>query len=381
MDPISRRDALRFGLAATSLAPALALSGCGLADGKTLDPKTAVEPGLSSYASARGILYGAACEAQHLDRDPDFAAAFLRECALLVAQNELKWGVVRPAPGKFDFSRPDRLAMFARDHALRLRGHAMVWHIGNPAWLKDALAGGKGTAELEEHIWGLAGRYRGHVQSWDVVNEAVEPLDGRRDGLRKTSWLAAMGPGYIGAAFHFAHAADPSAKLVYNDYGLDYADDMTAMKADAVLALLAKLKAEKVPVDALGIQAHLRAGRKFNAARMIDFLDCVEALGLDVYITELDINDLDLPRKHGRRDMRAAHAVSEYLTTVLAHRAVKLVATWGLSDRYTFRNEAEFRHWLWTSRPLPLDPSLARKPMWHAMKTAFQDATNRSAAA
>src|SRR5262249_3978591 len=100
--------------------------------------------------------------------------------------------------------------------------------------------------------------------------------------------------------------------------------------------------------------------------------------GLELYITELDVEDIDLPRRVARRDVRVADATRAYLETVLRHPAVKLVASWGLSDLYSFRNEPEFRHWGWSSRPLPLDDRMNRKPMWRAMAQAFENAPMRA---
>ena len=374
---ITRRDALTLALGAG----ALGLTGCGVADGKAPELDLLAEPGLATRARQKGIAYGAALEARHLDQDPAQATAFLRECSLLVAQNELKWAVIRPAAGQFDFRRSDRLAAFAQARGIPFRGHTLVWHISNPSWLAPALAEGQGEKLLEEHIWSVAGRYRGKMQSWDVVNEAIEDFDnGHPDGLRKTEWLDALGPSYIETAFHMAHAADPSAVLVYNDYGLDYATETTYRKREHVLKLLDRLVARRVPVHALGIQGHLRAGRPFEPQLMTRFLDDAASLGLDIYISELDVNDIDLPRRISRRDARVAAATQEYLGTVLAHPAVKLVATWGLSDKYTFRNERGFRHLFWTSRPLPLDFRMNRKPMWQAMARSFDHAPLRAAA-
>jgi endo-1,4-beta-xylanase len=374
MIKITRRDALALGLGAG----ALGLTGCGVADGKAPEAALPNTPGLAVRAKPKGLLFGAACEADHLDEDPAHAAAFLRECGLLVSQNELKWAVIRPAPGVFDFQRPDRLVQFARAHDIPFRGHTLVWQISNPAWLAQELAEGKGEKLLAEHIWSVAGRYRGMMQSWDVVNEAIEDFDnGHPDGLRKTEWLEALGPSYIETAFRIAHEADPKAALVYNDYGLDYANETTYRKREHVLKLLDRLVAAKTPIHALGIQAHLRAGRPFEPLLMTRFLDDAASLGLDIYITELDVNDIDLPRRISRRDARVADAAEQYLDTVLAHPAVKMVVTWGLSDKYSFRNEPEFKHWFWTSRPLPLDASMNRKPMWHAMARAFDGAPLR----
>jgi len=378
--PITRRKSLALGLGAASLAGGFGLSSCGLIEGGPLPAIPLSEAPLSKRAEAKGLVYGAAIMADHLDNDPAHAEAFARECGLVVSQNELKWAIIRPAPGKFDFSRPDRLLAFAETHNMAMRGHTLVWYISNPNWLNDALRSETAHGLLQEHIWAVAGRYRGKMQSWDVVNEAVEIDDGRPDGLRKTPWLDAMGPAYIETAFHLAHDADPHARLCYNDYGLEYSDDASEMKRQAVLALLQRLRAAKVPVHVLGIQAHLRGGRKFDPKPITAFIDDAASLGLEVYLTEFDVNDIDLPRRIASRDAAVAMTARQFLEPVLDHRAVKLVASWGLSDKYTYRNEPEFKHFCWTARPLPLDAQMGRKPLWQAMARAFDGAQIRSPA-
>jgi endo-1,4-beta-xylanase len=377
---ITRRDSFALGFGAASLASGLGLASCGLIEGPPSPGAPLSEPSLKTRAAAKGLLFGAALMADHLDKDPAQAEAFIRECGLLVSQNELKWAIIRPAPGQFDFTRPDRLAAFAQAHGVALRGHTLIWYISNPAWLDATLAPANAEKLMGEHIWSVAGRYRGKMQSWDVVNEAVEIDDGRPDGLRKTPWLATMGPEHIQTAFHIAHEADPHARLCYNDYGLEYGDEASEAKRRAVLALLERLRAAKAPVHVMGIQAHLRGGRRFDPKPLMSFIDEVAGLGLEVYLTEFDVNDVDLPRRIASRDAAVAMTARQFLDPVLDHRAVKLVASWGLSDKYTYRNEPEFKHFCWDSRPLPLDEKMRRKPLWQAMAQAFDNAPVRSPA-
>jgi endo-1,4-beta-xylanase len=377
---ITRRESLALGFGAASLASGVGLASCGLLEGPPSPGIPLTEPSLSKRAAAKGLLFGAAVMADHLDEDPAHAEAFARECGLLVSQNELKWAIIRPAPGKFDFRRPDRLALFAEAHQMPMRGHTLVWYISNPAWLADALTPATAEKLLREHIWAVAGRYRGKMQSWDVVNEAIEIDDGRPDGLRKTPWLAAMGPAYIETAFRIAHEADPHARLCYNDYGLEYADEASEAKRSAVLALLERLRAAKAPVHVVGLQAHLRGGRNFDPKPLTQFITDVASLGLEVYLTEFDVNDIDLPRRIASRDAAVAMTARQFLEPVLDQRAVKIVASWGLSDKYTYRNEPEFKHFCWSSRPLPLDEEMRRKPLWQAMARAFDGTQIRSPA-
>ena len=374
MRPISRRSVLASTLAAaaagcTAKLPA-ATAPLPVLPGADLEAR----PSLRDLAAARGLVFGAATATSYLEKDPAFAKVFSSECGLLVPEWEAKWAMVQPAPGLFDFSAANRLLAFAQQHGMVFRGHNLVWHLYNPEWLRGALKNDDPRNVLETYIRRVVEQYQGAVQSWDVVNEAVEVKDGRADGLRHSLWLDAIGPGYVDLAFRVARAADPAARLVYNDYGLDQADVDSIKKRRAVLDLLRGLRARGVPVDALGLQAHLWAGTPFDAASLRRFIRDVAALGLEVYVTELDVTDVRLP-DDGTRDDIVARATGDYLNAVLAEPAVKGVITWGLSDKYSWLNT---RSAPWAQRGdgkpergLPLDTAFRRKPMWGAIADAF----------
>jgi endo-1,4-beta-xylanase len=338
-------------------------------------PSIESRPALRDIAAAHEFIYGAAVANAYLERDPDFAAIYVQECGMLVPEWEANWATVQPQQGLFVFSSPNRLAVFAHDHGLAFRGHILVWHLFNPDWLPRALKTDNPGNVIEVHVHRVVEQYRGVAWAWDVVNEAVEPKDGRADGLRRTLWLDALGPGYIDHAFHVARAADPAAKLIYNDYGLDHADFESQRKRRAVLDLLRDLKTRGVPVDALGMQAHLWAGRPFDGAGLRRFIRDVAELGLEVHITELDVTDKLLP-DDGSRDVLVARLVADYLGAALAEPSVKCLITWGLSDRYSWLNTpvAAFARRA-DDRPvrgLPLDLTYHRKPMWAAIADALE---------
>ncbi|HEY1721199.1 MAG TPA: endo-1,4-beta-xylanase [Magnetospirillaceae bacterium] len=329
---------------------------------------------MRDLATARGLLFGSAVATTYLDKDPAFAAVFVRECGVLVPEWEAKWAMVQPEPGLFDFSAANRLVAFAQKHEMVFRGHNLVWHLYNPEWLRGALKAEDARRVLESYIRRIVGQYRGAAQSWDVVNEAIEVKDGRADGLRQSIWLEAIGSDYIDLAFRIARAADPRAKLVYNDYGLDQSDVESLRKRSAVLDLLRGMRARGTPIDALGLQAHLWAGKPFDGQSLRRFISDVAALGLEVYVTELDVVDVNLP-DDGTRDAIVAQVTSDYLAAVLAEPVVKGVFTWGLSDKYSWLNT---RSAPWAKRGdgkpergLPLDADLRRKPMWGAIADAF----------
>lgn len=378
MKLLTRRKALALCLSGAG-ATSLPLGGC---DAKPLrdvfDAVLEQEAPLCQRAARKGVLYGAAALSQHLSQSRAYSTVFARECGVLVSQNELKWRALRPSRETYRFAGADRLLSFAQAHRLAFRGHCLVWHIDNPVWLPEALKSENPVKLFESHIWNVVSRYRGRMHSWDVVNEAIRVRDGRDDGLRETIWLASLGPSYIERAFHIAAEADPSAILVYNDFDIEFADRTATRKRHALQRLLERLKGKDVPIHALGIQAHLEPSYPFDSAILTQTLDWAAGLGLRVFITELDVDDHRLPRNIKQRDKAVADIYRTYLDAALAHPAVALVATWGLSDKYSWLNDPYFRRAAWTARPLPLDAYLHRKPAWQAMAQAFDRAPQRA---
>jgi endo-1,4-beta-xylanase len=327
---------------------------------------TAWEPSpLAGRARQKGLVYGC-CLATPTLADPGFVQAVVREAGLLVPEWEAKRGRIETREGVLDFSAADRLAAFAQFHRMAFRGHALVWHLGNPRWLETVLSA---------YITRVVAHFRRRVQSWDVVNEAIEVEDGRADRLRASPWLKAFGPGYVDHAFHAARAADPDALLVYNDYGLEMDDPWSEARRRAVLDLLAGMRKSGTPCDALGVQGHLRAfGPRFDPAVFAGFLAEVAAMGYGVIISELDVRDDGGPDDPAARDRAVADLTRRVLDVALAQPRTLGVVTWGLSDRYSWL-AGPGKH----PRPLPLDRDLRRKPMWQAIAAAFDGASPRPA--
>jgi endo-1,4-beta-xylanase len=334
------------------------------------------ERSLAAAARRSGRLYGAAAEPGPLESDREFAALFRRQCAVLTAENALKWNALRPSIDRYDFADADRLVDFTRRYGLRLHGHGLVWHEALPAWFAGAADASNARRLLGEHIRTVVGRYAGSIGSWDVVNEAVERNDRRPDGLRRSPWLELAGADYLDFAFRTAHEADPSAVLTLSDYGLEY-DDVSWMveKRGTMLELLAGMKARGIPIHALALQGHLDGGRPPAFGRgLSDFLRDVAALGLKIFITELDVSDQTIEGDVAERDAIVASVYRAFLATVLREPAVRVVVTWGLSDRYTSQSSFRPRADGSPVRPLPFDRSLAAKPAAMAMLEAFDRA-------
>ena len=225
---------------------------------------------------------------------------------------------------------------------------------------------------MEAHIERVAGRYAGRVHSWDVVNEAIQVQDGRPDGLRNSPWLRLVGDDYIEVAFRAARRADPQALLTYNDYGIEAEWPGDEAKRQAVLLMLRRLKARQVPIDAVGIQSHISAGPsgRFGAG-LTKFIASVRELDLQVFLTEMDVNDRALGPDPETRDAAVAATYTEYLDLVLADPAVRAVVLWGVTDKFTWLNHEDERKDAVAERPLLFDGKYKPKQGFFAVRDAF----------
>ncbi len=377
---LSRRRTLQIGLGA------FASAGCagGKLSSQTLSalPKDFPVSGqmqLKQRAAAKGIIYGAAGSYSTLTQNSDYAKLFARTCGILVPENELKWAGLRPAPDRFDFTQSDWLAQFAKQNGMLFRGHTLAWNQSNPEWLKDVTPQ-NAEKVLTNHISTVVKHYAGRIHSWDVVNEAIAGIPSpRTDGLQTSPWLALLDKYYIDIAFQAAAAADPKALLVYNDNTLEYDRPEDNRTRSAVLDLLQSLKSRKIPVQAVGIQAHLNgAETRFNAKKLRQFLSDIASMGLKILITELDVSDQHLPADLAVRDRAVAHAYEEFLSVVLDEPAVIAVLTWGLSDRYTWLANYTPRSDGKPVRAMPYGEDLRPKLAWNAIARAFDGAPKRS---
>ena len=298
---------------------------------------------LKERAARKGIIYGSAIKKSILESDQKFVDAVIKECSILVPELELKWSAgsakLRPSINTFDFTKSDWIVDFANKNKLLLRGHTLVWNESLPRWFKEDVNRNNARNVLEKHIQTVVKRYAGTINSWDVVNEAINVPDRRKDGLKVSPWLNLLGDNYIDLAFRLTHQANPQALLAYNETGIEYDIPAHERKRTALLKLLESLKSQGTPIHALGIQSHLLGDQKINAEKLRNFLKDIASLGLKILITELDVIDRKLPGDIGKRDRMVAAAYEDYLSVVLDEKAVTTVMTWGLSDKYTWLNE------------------------------------------
>ncbi|MET7680096.1 endo-1,4-beta-xylanase [Streptomyces sp. NPDC005423] len=318
----------------------------------------AADTPLRDLAAAQGKVIGTAVTGSKLTGT--YGSVTGTQFSSLTPGNAMKWGTVEPTQGSFDWSEADQIVAFAQAHHQQVRGHTLVWHNQNPGWLTN---GSWTTAQLstllQNHISTEVGRYKGAITAWDVVNEAFN-----EDGtLRPTLWSNGLGSGYIAQALTWAHAADPDAKLYINDYNVEGVN----AKSTALYNLVKSLKAQGVPIDGVGLQAHLVLGQvpstlQQNIQRFAD-------LGVDVAITELDVR-MQLPATNASLAQQKADYKSVVAACAAVTRCVN-VTVWGFTDSDS---------WVPSTFPgygaaTPYDENYAPKPAYYGIAEALGGTT------
>ncbi len=337
-------------------------------------------PSLAEVFAKKNILFGFAVNDRRLASDAVYRRLIQAHASIVVAENAMKWEALRPAPGQFEFSRANVIAEFAQANKMKLRGHTLCWHRGLPSWFEKIATPRNAREILVEHIQTVARHYSGRVHSWDVVNEAIRPDDNMPDGLRASPWYRLLGESYIETAFMEARKADPHALLTYNDYGLEYDNGTDDRHRAAVLDLLRRLKQRKVPIDAVGIQSHMRAnnGERYGDG-VTGFIRQVKKLGLQVFITELDVDDSSQPAALKPRDNAVANVYEGYLHATLGTDDVPAVLCWGVQDPAQVQSETKQREDGGLTRPFLFDLAGQPTPAFYAtLKSAERAPMNRA---
>ena len=313
-------------------------------------------------------------------------------------ENVLKWGLIHPRPGQYDFDNADRYVAFGQEHDMFIIGHTLVWHFQTPSWVFQDQDGKPATREvllerMREHIHTVVGRYKGKIRGWDVVNEAVND-DGR---LRQSPWLKIIGEDYLQKAYQFAHEADPEAELFYNDYSLE-----DGPKRQGALKLVKGLQAAGVKLTGVGLQGHYSLDRP-TPTQIEETIEAFSRLGLKVMITELDVNVLPTPDEAYGADLSRNFAADpkwnpytnglpEEVSQRLARRyaelfraflkqpqAVSRVTFWGVSDRSSWLNNFLIRRR--SNYPLLFDRDGKPKAAFLAVGDLRQTTPNSNSAA
>ena len=344
----------------------------------------------------------------------------------VTAENDTKWALIHPREGAdgYNFAHADAFVNFGLSNNMHIVGHTLVWHNQTPNWVfagtnqppgltnaapsavadtnaagtnapgrggfgrgfsggfgRGGYTGPRASREellqrMRDHIHTVVGRYKGKIRSWDVVNEAIADGEGTNI-LRNSLWLQIIGPDFIAKAFEYAHEADPDAILRYNDYGLE-----NPVKRQKLIALVKSLQNQKVPVHAIGSQAHVNVSTSFET--MDQALTEMETLGLPIHITELDVNSAAGGQRNTGADVaanasvtqgglvddahrRLADAYAGLFRAFLKHRnSVKVVTFWGANDAVSWRR---------FGNPLLFDGNNQPKPAFDAVIAEAKKAT------
>ncbi|HHT35281.1 MAG: endo-1,4-beta-xylanase [Bacteroidia bacterium] len=275
----------------------------------------------------------------------------------IVAENCMKSMHLQPTEGVFFFDEADKFIAFGEANNMHIVGHTLIWHSQAPDWLFTDENGEDVSREvmierMRSHIHTVVGRYKGRVDGWDVVNEAV--LD---DGSwRNTKFYEIIGEEYIKLAFQFAHEADPDAELYYNDYAMSQEG-----KRNSVVEMVKKLQEEGIKIDGIGMQGHM--GMDYpDISEFEKSIEAFAALGVKVMITEMDITLLPFPAGETAEvsltaeyqekmnpyaeglpeEVEAAFnkRYSDFFGLFLKHQdKISRVTLWGLTDNDTWRND------------------------------------------
>jgi endo-1,4-beta-xylanase len=306
---------------------------------------------------------------------PDYQGLFAAECALLAPN--FNWVMAAPAPDRTDLSRLAPSLDWAGKHGLALTGMHLLWHLRQPTWFTAITDSRQASQVIVGHATDLAARVAGQVYAWNVLNEDVAA----QGGARPEGFVGRFGPAAVADAFWAARHADPVALLAINEYGVEGAGPEPERKRGALLAVLDQLLRAGAPIQAIGLQSHLRLDMPLDAASLGHFLGEIAARGLRILVTELDVLDSAAPGTVSARDQAVADLYGRYLEVVLAQPATAAVVTWGLSDRYTWltaQSSARFaRADGLPGRPLPFDDEFQPKRAYFAMLRAFEEAPRR----
>jgi len=308
---------------------------------------------LRDLGSRRGIEVGTAVRSDVLKRNRAYRQLVAAQFSSVTPENEMKWYAIEPSRGDFDFAAADEIVEQARDAGQKVRGHTLVWHAQLPGWVKDL--GREGLrAAMDEHIRRVIGHYDDDVGVWDVVNEPITD----RGGLRESVFERRLGPGFIADAFRTARAADPDAKLYLNEIGAEGINP----KSNRLYEIVRDLKADGVPIDGVGFQAH--ANLKGLPPDFVENMRRFKALGLDIAITEADVA-LKLPPSDA--DLREQAEIYAAIVRSCLTVECRSLTFWGFTDGRSWISETQAGMGAATL----LDEQLRRKPAFSAVQKAL----------
>lgn len=350
---------------------AIAFASCSVAQ-KTTKTKSLKE------AYSKYFLMGAAIGTEHIEEKiPEANTILIKEFNAITPENIMKCEVIHPEWNRYDFTLADKIAAYAQKNKMKLNGHTLIWHSQLSPFVQQIKSADSLRMFMKEHIATVAGRYKGKIFSWDVVNEALN-----EDGTyRKSIFYNLLGEDFIVEAFKLAQQADPTAELYYNDFNIEY-----PKKRAGAIAIIKKLQAAGVRIDGVGIQGHWSL-RSLPLQDVEESIKEFSALGIKVMFTEVDLSVLPNPwevqganinqtagysvemdpYKNGLPDSVVEKFNKGYEDIfklfIKYKKNISRVTFWGVNDAHTWLNDWPIRGR--TNYPLLFDRKFNYKPAYY----------------
>lgn len=333
---------------------------------------TAQTTSLKALGAARGLAIGTAFGGQ----DWSYSQLLVEQVSLITPEWSLKPGFLKPSQeAAYRFETTDAIWAFCTKNRLSMHGHTLFWHADPLAWAAEH---GEGFAKrsYRQFLAAVIDRYRG-VISWDVANEIISDKQGEL--LRNAPFLSRFGLDFVVDLYREVGRLASGRTLVLNDYNLECGKDWCARKQVRFLSVLDALLDAGAPIGAVGMQGHLSSRHGIDIEGTLGFIDEIARRGLNVHISELDVNDVAFAEEPSRRDQQVAALYADYLNGILVHPAIKRVVFWGLSDRdhWLVRDRIDDGRAAGKARPGLFDAALQPKPAFHAVANALVNAPRR----
>lgn len=309
---------------------------------------------LRNLAQQQGLAIGSAVRPGALRNEPAYQDVLAHQFNIVMPEHDMKFEPLHPEPDVYDFAEADEIVAFAKAHNMKVIGHALVWFHVLPRWVREGNFNREELiAILRDHIYTVVSHYRGEIYAWDVVNEPLE-ADG---SLRDTIWLKGIGPEYIDLAIKWAHEADPDALLYINDYG-----EGINSKSDSFYSLAKSLVERGLPLNAVGFQTHIGFLSADNPQEVADNMKRYAALGLEVFITEMDVPVSKFSGTREEQLAAQAKTYGDFLKVCLEASNCDTFLMWGFTDRHSW-----LTGFTGGKAPLIFDEAYRPKPAYYTM--------------
>ena len=326
-------------------------------------------PPLKDLAAQHDIQLGNFAILSRIDEKP-YSDILSSQFHFVLADNTPNWyftdGGLRPSPTTYNFKQMDEVMTYAKVHDMPVQAHHYLW--GEEKWLPEWLKTGDYDKQelfalIEDHIKTVGGKYQGQIREWTVVNEAFSRGQGIY-GLRDWWGDATGGKEYIDHAFIIARQADPSSVLILNDFQNEYKGSIS----DEMYTYIKDAKARDIPIDGLGMQMHIDGANPPTKQQVIDNMKRFGDLGVQVYVTELDVNMNDASGNSDEKNAKQAKIYHDMTRACIESGVCPSFALLGITDRETWYNYMGLRD----PRPLPFDEWYRPKPAFYAMRDALE---------